>query len=74
VEADCRPEKVMNDFKAYTSRRLNRRGYDDKDRKRWSHHGSTRWLWKDRDVTEAIRYVDDEQGEPMTLFVSEPGP
>ncbi|MGH9721803.1 MAG: hypothetical protein ACRD8O_16465, partial [Bryobacteraceae bacterium] len=24
--------------------------------------GSTRWLWKDQDVREAIRYVVEEQG------------
>jgi hypothetical protein len=35
---------------------------------RWARHGSTRWLWKDEDVRQALRYVIEEQGEPMALF------
>ncbi|MGA2325166.1 MAG: transposase [Bryobacteraceae bacterium] len=69
VEAEVRPERVMNDFKSYASRALNRLGRDGPDRKRWARHGSTRWLWRDQDVQEAIRYVVEEQGEPMALFV-----
>jgi len=57
VEADVRPEKVMIDFKAYASRALNRLGREGLDRRRWARHGSTRWLWKDQDVRDAIRYV-----------------
>jgi hypothetical protein len=30
----------------------------------------SRWLWKDQDVREAIRYVIEEQGEPMAVFVA----
>jgi REP element-mobilizing transposase RayT len=71
VEADGRPERVMNAFKSYASRGLNRLGRDGPDRKRWARHGSTRWLWKDQDVQEAIRYVVEEQGAPMLLFVAD---
>jgi REP element-mobilizing transposase RayT len=71
VEAAVRPERVMNDFKSYSSRRLKRLGVDGPDRKRWARHGSTRWLWKDQDVQEAIRYVVEEQGDPMALFVAD---
>lgn len=69
VEAETRPERIMNEFKSYASRELNRMGIDKDDRKRWARHGSTRWLWKDEDVRQALRYVVDEQGEPMALFV-----
>ena len=69
VEAEPRPEKIMNDFKSYSNRGLNRLGPDGSDRKRWARHGSTRWLWKDQDVREAIRYVVEEQGEDMAVFV-----
>ena len=68
VEAEARPEKVMNDFKSYASRSLNRLGLDEGDRKRWARHGSTRWLWKSEDVLAAIRYVVAEQGDPMAAF------
>ena len=70
VEADVGPEKVLNDFKAYASRALNRLGRDAPDRRRWARHGSTRWLRKDDDVRHAVKYVVEEQGERLALFVS----
>lgn len=36
VEAEVRPERVMNDFKSYASRWLNRLGRDGPERKRWA--------------------------------------
>jgi REP element-mobilizing transposase RayT len=39
VEADLRPERVMNDLKPYASRYLNQLGLDEPARKSW-------WLWK----------------------------
>ncbi|MBI4905545.1 MAG: transposase [Acidobacteria bacterium] len=71
VEAEAPPERIMNDFKSYASRELNRLGRDEYDRKRWARHGSTRRLWKDQDVRDAIRYVVEEQGEPMAVFISD---
>ena len=71
VEAEVLPEKIMNHFKSYASRGLNQLGRDGSERKRWARHGSTRWLWKDQDVQEAIRYVVEEQGEPMAVFVAQ---
>ncbi|MBS1825492.1 MAG: transposase [Acidobacteria bacterium] len=71
VEAEVAPEKVMNDCKVYASRALNRLEGEEAGRRRWARHGSTRWLWKDQDVREAIRYVVDEQGEPMAVFLGE---
>ena len=68
VEAEVRPERVMNDLKSYASRSLNRSGVDEPDRKRWARHGSTRWLWKRENVSAAIRYVVDGQGDPMAVF------
>ena len=71
VEAETRPERVMNEFKSYASRELNQLEIEGSNRKRWEQHGSTRWLWKDEDVRNALRYVIDGQGEPMSLFVSD---
>jgi REP element-mobilizing transposase RayT len=68
VNADARPERVMNDLKSYASRCLNQAGLDDPARKRWARHGSTRWLWKPEGIWSAIRYVVDRQGEPMAVF------
>lgn len=70
VEAEIRPERAMNEFKAYASRGLNQLTSESPDRKRWARHGSTRWLWKDEDVRHALQYVINEQGAPMALFVA----
>lgn len=68
VEAEDSPELVMRDCKAYSSRRLNRMGVDGVGRKRWARHGSTRWLWRPENVSAAVRYVVDGQGEAMAVF------
>jgi REP element-mobilizing transposase RayT len=66
VEGEAPPEKMMKDFKAYASRALNR---VEGPRWRWARHGSTRWLWLDEDVRAALRYVVEEQGEPMAVLM-----
>jgi REP element-mobilizing transposase RayT len=71
VEAEARPEMVMNTFKSYASRSRNRLECDEPDEKRWARHGSTRWLWKDHEVRDAIRYVVEDQGEPMAVCVGD---
>ena len=43
-------------------------GLDEPARKRWARHGSTRWLLKAENVSAAVRYVVDKQGEPMSVF------
>ena len=68
VEAEARPERILNDLKSYASRCLNQKAADEPGRKRWARHGSTRWLWKPEHVWAAIRYVVEEQGEPMAVF------
>jgi REP element-mobilizing transposase RayT len=73
VDGEDRPERIMNAVKSYASRCLNRLGWDEPARKRWARHGSTRWLWKAEDVSAAIRYVVDEQGEPMAVFEATEG-
>ena len=70
LEAEMSPERLMNDMKSYASRCLNQVGLDNPARKRWARHGSTRWLWKSEDVSAAIRYVVDGQGEAMAVFES----
>lgn len=71
VEAETSPERIMNEFKSYASRELNRVTNDGPERKRWARHGSTRWLWKNEEVRQALRYVIEEQGEPMAVFLAE---
>ncbi|MBA3973042.1 MAG: hypothetical protein C0504_02350 [Candidatus Solibacter sp.] len=69
VYAEASPEMVVRDLKSYASRRLNRVG-QWLDR-RWTRRASTRWLKTRESVLAAVRYVADEQGEPMAVYVSE---
>jgi REP element-mobilizing transposase RayT len=68
VSAAERPEKIMADFKAYASRALAKSGYDEAGRKRWSRHGSTRYLWKTEHRVAAVEYVVCGQGKPMAVY------
>jgi hypothetical protein len=72
VEAGVAPEQVMTILKAYASRALNQAGLDGADCKRWTRHGSTRYLWRNADVIEAIEYVVRKQGEPLEVFEAKP--
>lgn len=62
VEAAAAPEKVMNDCKAWATRRLREADLVAKDTKVWSRHGSTRYLWKQESVDHACTYVLEGQG------------
>lgn len=62
VRAAEAPEKVMNDFKVYSTRRMREAGELDASTKPWSRHGSTRWLNSDASLAAAIEYVLHGQG------------
>ncbi len=68
VSGEAPPERMMTAFKAYASRGLTAAGLGDKTERRWSRHGSTRWLNTEETIQRAIRYTVDEQGEPMAVF------
>lgn len=65
---DRTPERMMDEFKAYASRALNRAGIDAGEVKRWTRHGSTRHLFTDDAVWRAAEYALDEQGERMEVY------
>jgi REP element-mobilizing transposase RayT len=65
VAAPATPEKVRNDFKAYATRRLRREKLATTELRVWSGHGSTRYIWKDEQLTEVIDYVVNRQGTAL---------
>ena len=67
VEAVEKPEKILNTFKSYGSRALNQAGLD-KAKRRWTRHGSTRYLWKPKEIVAAIEYVVRGQGAAMAVY------
>ncbi len=60
VTADAEPAKVMDQFKAWCSRRLNERAAAPPERW-WTRHGSTKWINDEAYLRNAIRYVQERQ-------------
>ena len=56
------PEAAMNAAKAVATGALRRASLVDAERKVWSRHGSTRYLFEELDVTSAANYVVELQG------------
>lgn len=67
VSAASAPERVMNDFKAYATRRLRESSVLAADVHPWSYHGSTRYLNTENSVVEAVDYVLRRQGPPLAM-------
>lgn len=62
---DTTPENVLGAFKANATRVMRERGcWVEKDSP-WADGGSTRYLWKERDVIAAVEYVVERQGEAL---------
>jgi REP element-mobilizing transposase RayT len=62
VGAQQAPERVMNAFKSWATRALTGAGALERGAKVWARHGSTRYLWQSDAVSEACRYVLEQQG------------
>lgn len=68
IHALTSPECILNTIKSYSSRYLNNSMLENSRTKRWTRHGSTRYLWKPQEVESAVHYVVHEQGEPMAVY------
>jgi REP element-mobilizing transposase RayT len=68
VAAQAPPEKVLNDFKAYATRRLRREKLAEASLRVWAGHGSTRYVWNDKQLDEVVDYVVNRQGAPLEPF------
>jgi len=54
------PERVMSSLKAWASRRLNESSGEERRRRWWTRHGSTRYLNAQRSLVRAIQYVRNQ--------------
>lgn len=65
VVVDCKgrvpPERAMEQFKAWATRRLREQGRVGSDQKVWTEHGSTRWINDGRSLAAAVAYVVEGQ-------------
>jgi REP element-mobilizing transposase RayT len=70
LDAEKAPEAVLNCLKAYASRALGEAGMEPPEVRRWSRHGSTRYLWNPGQIDAAVGYVASGQGEPLELYIA----
>jgi REP element-mobilizing transposase RayT len=61
VSAVCKPEKILVAFKANATRKLREAGLWRSSRSPWVDRGSKRYLWTERDVINAVVYVEYDQ-------------
>ena len=66
VGAALGPERVLGLLKGRASFEL--RVIDPATRKRWSRHGSTKYLWTQQQLGRAIDYVINGQGASMAVY------
>ncbi len=59
------PERIMNDCKAWSTRRLREAALIGQDEMVWSRHGSTRYLWDEVSIAAACDYTLNRQGVPL---------
>lgn len=59
------PERAMDQFKAWCTRRLREAGNVGIEQKVWTEHGSTRWINDELGLARAIDYVSRGQGEDI---------
>jgi REP element-mobilizing transposase RayT len=57
LSATKSPDIIMNSLKSWCTRKMNENGLWNKDFSPWSRHGSTRYLWDEKSVYDAVNYV-----------------
>jgi len=73
VSGAATPERMMNDFKSWGTRRLREQGLVSGDATTWTRHGSTRYLWDEDSVHAACDYTLNRQdGMPAMDDSSKP--
>ncbi len=72
VSGSGKPEYIMKSFKSYATRKLRERELIAIEVDPWSRHGSTRWLWSEDEIAQAVEYVLYEQdGDEFEKWVSD---
>lgn len=61
ISGDATPERMLDQLKAWATRALRASGIVQREQPVWTAHGSTRYLWEQPDVAEAVDYVLNRQ-------------
>jgi REP element-mobilizing transposase RayT len=65
---DRNPERALNAFKAYATRKLRERNLWNHAHSPWADKGSERWLWTEESIWYACDYVINGQGHDLRDF------
>jgi REP element-mobilizing transposase RayT len=63
-----KPDRALNAFKAYGTRKLRERELWPFDHSPWADKGSKRWLWTEDSIFYACDYVINGQGHDLRDF------
>ena len=63
ASGEAEPETMMTTFKAYATRALRRRGLISGQQRMWTRHGSTKYVWTERDLQNVWEYVTNRQDD-----------
>jgi REP element-mobilizing transposase RayT len=69
LKSDLQPEKVLNEIKAWSTRKLREAGSDLE--KVWTRHGSTQYIFTFEKLKEKVKYIILEQGKMMEYYIDE---
>lgn len=65
VSANKKPEAVRSALKANATRAMREAGIWTSELSPWEFRGSKRYLWDEKQLADAIAYVECDQGEPL---------
>jgi REP element-mobilizing transposase RayT len=65
VSAPCKPKRVATAFKANATREMRQSGCWPTERSPWVRGESKKYLWTEKELSDAIAYVLYDQGEPL---------
>ena len=66
VSANCRAEAILSALKANATRSMREAGCWTSEESPWVYRGSKRYLWTEKELFDAVAYVQYDQGEPLT--------
>jgi REP element-mobilizing transposase RayT len=66
VSANCKPEAVLSALKANATRSMKEAGCWHNGHSPWAYRGSKKYLWTEKQLADAIAYVEYDQGETLT--------
>jgi REP element-mobilizing transposase RayT len=65
VSANKKPDVVLSALKANATRAMREAGLWTSTLSPWEHRGSKKYLWDEKQLADAIAYVEYDQGEPL---------